>query len=48
MKTTLCTALVVLVLMAFRMLFINPSWFFLPKNMQLWLYGKSYSAFCTR
>ena len=48
MNATLCTALVVVCLVAFRMLFINPAWALLPKSWQIWLHGKSYSPFRTK
>jgi len=38
-------ALVVVGLVAFRMLFINPAWALFPKRWQLWLMGRSYSPF---
>jgi len=37
----LYTVLIVVGLVAFRMLFVNPAWFFLPKRWQRWLFGKS-------
>lgn len=48
MNTTLCTVLIVAVLIALRMLFINPAWTLLPKRWQIWLHGKSYSPFKTK
>ena len=34
MKATLCTALIVVGLVALRMLFVNPAWLFFPKSWQ--------------
>ena len=48
MKHMFYTAFFVLVLVALRMLLVNPSWFFLPKSWQRWLFGASYSPFRTR
>ncbi len=42
MEATILTGLIVIGLVAFRMLFVNPSWFFLPKSWQRWVFGKSY------
>jgi hypothetical protein len=40
---TLYVALVVVGLVSFRMLLINPVWSLFPKRSQLWLMGRSYS-----
>lgn len=45
MNSTLCTALIVIALVALRMLFMNTAWLIFPKSWQLWLFGKSYSPF---
>jgi hypothetical protein len=41
----LCTALIVIGAVSFRMLFINPAWALLPESWQRWLYGRPYSSF---
>jgi hypothetical protein len=35
------TILLVIGLVAMRMLFVNPAWFFFPKSWQRWLFGGS-------
>jgi hypothetical protein len=41
MKPTLYTGLIVVGLVALRMLFVNPTWLFLPKSWQRWLFDGS-------
>lgn len=45
MKAILCTAGIIVGLIALRMLFMNPVWLLLPKRWQRWLFSRSYSPF---